>query len=93
MGAESALLGSLITTAGGLLMQLISKIKCLYRHDESGCNPSCACMDGKIEKDNDELEVHTVSANDIDLVYVARSTSCAICPQNKDGTASAAAPP
>ena len=72
MGAESALLGSLITTAGGLLMQLISKIKCLYRHDQDGCNPSCACMDGKIEKDNDELEVHTVSANDIDLIYVAR---------------------
>ena len=71
MGAESALLGSLITTAGGLLMQLISKIKCLYRH-ESGCSPSCACMDGKIEKDNDELEVHTVQANDIDLIYVAR---------------------
>ena len=72
MGAESALLGSLITTAGGLLMQLISKIKCLYRHDETGCNPSCACMDGKIEKDNDELEVHTVQANDVDLIYVAR---------------------
>ena len=72
MGAESALLGSLITTAGGLLMQLISKIKCLYRHDENGCSPSCACMDGKIEKDNDGLEVHTVSANDLDLIYVAR---------------------
>ena len=72
MGAESALLGSLITTAGGLLMQLISKIKCLYRHDQDGCNPSCACMDGKIERDQDELEVHTVSANDIDLIYVAR---------------------
>ena len=72
MGAESALLGSLITTAGGLLMQLISKIKCAYRHNEEGCQPACACMDGKIEKDNDELEVHTVSANDVDLIYVAK---------------------
>ena len=72
MGAESALLGSLITTAGGLLMQLITKIKCLHRHDQDGCSPACACMDGKIEKDNDELEVHTVHANDIDLIYVAR---------------------
>ena len=72
MGAESALLGSLITTAGGLLMQLISKIKCVYRHDQDGCQPACACMDGKIEKDNDELKVHTVSANDVDLIYVAK---------------------
>ena len=50
MGAESALLGSLITTAGGLLMQLIAKIKCVYRHTEDGCQPACACMDGKLEK-------------------------------------------
>ena len=72
MGAESALLGSLITTVGGLLGLLCQKIKCVYRHDESGCNPSCACMDGKIEKDNDELEVHNVQANGLDLIYVAR---------------------
>ena len=72
MGAESALLGSLITTAGGLLMQLIAKIKCVYRHTEEGCQPACACMDKPLERDNDELEVHTVSANDIDLIYVAR---------------------
>ena len=72
MGAESALLGSLITTAGGLLMQLISKIKCVYRHDQDGCQPACACMDGKNEKDNDELEVHTVTANDVDLICVAK---------------------
>ena len=72
MGAESSLLGSLITTAGGLLMQLISKIKCVYRHDQDGCQHACACMDGKIEKANDELEVHTVTANDADLIYVAK---------------------
>ena len=72
MGAESALLGSLITTAGGVLMQLISKIKYVYRHHQYGCQPACACMDGKIEKDNDELEVHTVTANDVDPIYVAK---------------------
>ena len=72
MGAESALLGSLITTVGGLLGMLCQKVKCVYRHTEDGCSPACACMDGKIEKDNDELEVHTVQANSIDLIYVAR---------------------
>ena len=71
MGAESALLGSLITTAGGLLMQLIAKIKCVYWHTEEGCQPACACMDKPLERDN-ELEVHTVQANDLDLIYVAR---------------------
>ena len=72
MGAESALLGSLITTAGGLLMTLIAKIECVYRHTEDGCSPACACMDGKLEKEQDELEVHTVQANNVDLIYVAK---------------------
>ena len=71
MGAESALLGSLITTAGGLLMALIAKIKCVYRHTEDGCSPACACMDGKLENEQDELEVHSVQANDVDLIYAA----------------------
>ena len=72
MGAESALLGSLITTAGGLLMQLIAKIKCVYRHSEDGCQPACACMDGKLEKEQDELEVHKVEVNGIDMLYVSK---------------------
>ena len=72
MGAESALLGSLITTAGGLLMTLIAKIKCVYRHTEDGCSPAWACIDGKLENEEDELEVHTVQANDVDLIYVAK---------------------
>ena len=72
MGAESALLGSLITTAGGLLMQLIAKIKCVYRRTEDGCQPACACMDGKLEKEQDELEVHKVEVNGIDMLYVSK---------------------
>ena len=72
MGAESALLGSLITSVSGLLGLLIAKIKCVYRRSDDGCQPACACMDGKIEKDNDELEVHTVQANGLDLIYVAK---------------------
>ena len=72
MGAESALLGSLITTAGGLLMTLIAKIKCVYRHTEDGCQPACACMDGKLEKEQDEQEVHKVEANGIEMLYVSK---------------------
>ena len=72
MGAESALLGSLITTVGGLLGLLCQKVKCVYRHDQDGCQPACACMDGKIERDNDELEVHTVQANGLDLLFVGK---------------------
>ena len=72
MGAESALLATLITSIPGLCGMCIQKIKCAYRHTEEGCQPACACMDGKLEKDNDELEIHTVQANGLDLIYVAK---------------------
>ena len=72
MSAESALLGSLITSVTGLLGLIIAKVKCVYRRTNEGCQPAGACMDGKLEKDNDELEAHTVSANGVDLIYVAK---------------------
>ena len=53
-------------------MQIISLVKCVFRHTDYGCEPACACMDGKIERDNDELEVHTVQVNGVDMMYVAR---------------------
>ena len=71
MGLDAAILGSLVTTAGGLLGMLIQKCKCVYRHTAEGCEPACACMDGKLEKEQDELEVHKVEANGIDMLYVA----------------------
>ena len=72
MGAESFALGSLITTIGGLLMQIISKVKCVYRHTAEGCEPACACMDGKLEKEQECLEVHTVEVNGVQMLYAAR---------------------
>ena len=73
MSAESAaLLGSSITSATGLLGMIIAKTKWVYRRTDQGCQPACACMDGKLEKDNDELEVYTVSTNGLDLLYVAK---------------------
>ena len=52
-------------------MQIISKVKCVYRHTDDGCSPSCAFMDSKLERDT-ELSVHTVTANDLDLIYVGK---------------------
>ncbi len=72
MGAERALLATLITSITRLCGMCIQKVRCAYRHTNDSCEPACACVDGKLEKDNDELEVHTVQANSIDLIYVAR---------------------
>ena len=75
MGAESALLGSAIASLTGLIGMCIAKVKCVYRHTEEGCQPACACMDGKLERENELLETHVVQANGLDLIYVARKES------------------
>ena len=72
MGAESALLATLITSITGLCGMCIQKCKFAYRHTDEGCSPNSAFMDAtKLEKDN-ELEVHCVQANGLDLLYVAK---------------------
>ena len=70
--AESALLGSAVSTIGGLLAVCIAKTKCAYRRQEDGCEPSCAFMDAVLEKDHEEIEVHTVRINDVELLYVKK---------------------
>ena len=66
------MLGSAITSVTGLIGMCIAKLKCVYRHTEEGCQPACACMDGKLERETELLETHTVQANGLDLIYVAR---------------------
>ena len=50
------------------MMQLISKVKCSYRHNDESSVSACAVTDDKLERDHDELEVHTVTANDIVMI-------------------------
>ena len=69
---DSAILGSIVASLGALLMQIVSKVKCAYRHGADGCSPACAFMDGRLEKDHEELEVHTITCNGVELLYAAR---------------------
>ena len=71
-GAESAILGSLVSTFGGLLAVCIAKTNCSYRRKEDSCEPSCAFMDAVLEKDHEENEVHQIKANEVALLYVNR---------------------
>lgn len=72
MGAESALLGSAVSTIGGLLAVCIAKTKCSYRRTSEGCVPQCAFMDAVLEKDHEEIEVHKITVNDVELLYVSK---------------------
>ena len=58
MGAESAILASLVTAGSGLLGVILAKCKCLYKRDADGnCAPTFAFSDKAITPDEHEIEI------------------------------------
>ena len=58
MGAESALLASLITSGAGLLGVILAKCKMIYKRDADGnCSPICAFSDKALTPEDHEIEI------------------------------------
>ena len=74
MGAESALLGSLITSISGLLAVCISKCKCIYRHTENGCEPACGFSDRPLAPDDHEIEIFNEHISDIPVLIISKKS-------------------
>ena len=56
MGAESAILASLVTAGSGLLGVILAKCKCLYKRDVDGnCSPIFAFSDKALQPDEHEI--------------------------------------
>ena len=69
---EPALLGSVLTASAGILTLIVHKLKCAYRRTPEGeCAPLCSFRDAPLE-DETEIEVHRVSVNGVDLLYVSK---------------------
>ena len=72
MGVESALLGSIVTSIGGLLGIVMSKLRCVYRHDDSGCcaaGTACGFSDKPLN-DHHEIEIfeHSIDATPVLII-------------------------
>ena len=74
MGAESALLGSLITSVSGLLAVCISKCECIYRHGENGCEQSCGFSDRPLAPEDHEIEIFNEHVNDIPVLIISKKS-------------------
>ena len=68
---DGVAIGSLITAAAGILTLRVHKVKCAYRGTDGSCAPACAFMDRPLE-DNDEIEVHKIELNSVELLYVSK---------------------
>ena len=76
MGAESALLASLITSGAGLLGVILSKCKMVYKRDSEGnCSPICAFSDKALIPEDHEIDVfHEQVGTDIPVLIITKKT-------------------
>ena len=75
MGVESALLGSIVATVGGLAGVVLAKCRCVYRRNEEGvCLPSCGFSDKPLVPEDHEIEVFHEHVDDIPVLIITKKT-------------------
>ena len=74
MGAESAVLASLITSGAGLLGVILAKCKCLYKRDADGaCSPIFAFPDKALTPEDHEIDIFNEHVgNDIPVLIITK---------------------
>ena len=71
MGVESALLGSIVTTIGGLSGVILSKCRCVYKRDDEGCNPACGFSDKPLN-DHHEIDIFEHTIDDTAVLIITK---------------------
>ena len=66
---DAALLG-MWSGALTVLTLIVSRIRCLYKRDEHGCNPVCGCTEGSIQDRHEEVLAMQVKVGDLDAVLL-----------------------
>ena len=68
---DAALLGSMWAGGLGLITLVCSRIRCIYRRGEEGCQGCiCGCTDKSIQQDHEEVEVHSIEIGGTDAVLL-----------------------
>ena len=73
MGVESALLGSIVTTIGGLAGVVLAKCRCGYiGDDDDGCNPACGSSDKPLNVHH-EIEIFEHRVDDCPVLIITKN--------------------
>ena len=77
MGAESAILASLVTAGSGLLGVILAKCKCMYKRDPDGnCAPIFAFSDKALAPDEHEIDIyHECVGDDIPVLIITKKAA------------------
>ena len=74
MGVESALLGSIVATVGGLAGVVLAKCRCGYkRNDDGECSPACGFSDKPLN-DHHEIETFEHRVDDCPVLIITKKT-------------------
>ena len=76
MGAESAILATLVTAGSGLLGVVLAKMRCMYKRDMDGnCSPSCAFSDKALTPDEHEIENFHEFVDDVPVLIITKKAA------------------
>ena len=71
---DQALEGALLSSSFSLLALVVSRIKCIYRRTDDGCQPACACSGQPLEHQEEEIEIRHVELEGKDVVVLFKKS-------------------
>ena len=57
---DPGLYGALFSSSFSLFALIMSRVKCIYRRTEDGCQPACACSGQPLEHQEEDIEIRRV---------------------------------
>ena len=67
---DQALCGALLSSSFSLLALVVSRIKCIYRRTEDGCQPACASSGWPSEHLEEEIEIRHIELEGNEVVVL-----------------------
>ncbi len=72
--ALESLYGAQLSSSFSLAALLVSRVKCIYRHSEDGCQPACACSGQPLEHQEEDIEIRRVEIEGKEVVVLLKKT-------------------
>ena len=69
---DPALQGALVSSAFSLAALLVSRIKCVYRRTDEGCQPACACSVQPLEHQEEDIELRRVELEGKEIIVLIK---------------------
>ena len=73
---DPALYGARLSSTFSLLALIFSRLKCIYRHTDEGCQPACAFSGQPLEHQEEEIELRRIEIEGKEVVVLIKKSCC-----------------